>query len=401
MVRSVISAARSSALKAKSRSSESSSGHRHRAHELHPRLVDRETRRGIDDLVALVHVRLQRVADRGLGAGRDHDARGAHLDPPRPRDVGGDRLAEGQDSGRIAVPRPARLERLHRHAVQVRGAAEVGRAQVEADHVEAHVDAALDVVAQLEGVLCAQLAHAAGDDGQGDLLVGGPQVFFGGPLGAPTGNRSCAANMIKDKRQSATAGARPMKRQASRRTFLTEMAAGAVVLPAALTGGPRGHAGVPPFARRDRPVASIRPGRASPRWPPTPPPRATRPGGRWSAPSSPSPRSASDERGQPLPLAPVGGGARGGADPRHRPRLFLQQPGQVPRPHRAVPGRRGRAARRQRRRDRDRPATPANPTTRSTTASTCARATKWSCGIRTTRPTTWRGTCVRHASGSR
>ena len=39
--------------------------------------------------------------------------------------------------------------------------------------------------------------------------------------------------------------------------------------------------------------------------------------------------AGSDERGQPVPVAPRSGGEGGGADSRHRPGLLVQQPGQV------------------------------------------------------------------------
>ena len=97
--------------------------------------------------------------------------------------VVGDGLAEGEDAGGIAVAGAAGVEGRAGHPVEVRRAAEVGCAQVEADDVHSPVDASLDVVAELEGVLGAQVAHAAGDQGHGVISwwVVGVGVTQAGP----------------------------------------------------------------------------------------------------------------------------------------------------------------------------------------------------------------------------
>ena len=168
LVRGVIRGARSSALKAKSRSSERRSGTGTAPAKRTPGLVDRKAGRRVDDFVASVRVGLQRVPDRRFGPGGDDDPAWRDVHAACAGDVFGDRIAEGEDSGGVAVAGAAGVEGLHRDPVQVGCAAEVGRAQVEADHFHPPVDASLDVVAELEGVLGAQAAHAVGDQGQGD-----------------------------------------------------------------------------------------------------------------------------------------------------------------------------------------------------------------------------------------
>ena len=134
--------------------------HRARPHERRPRLVDREPRTRVDDLVAAIHVRLEGEPDRGLGPGRDDDPVGLHRDAPRRRHVAGDRLAEGGEPRRIAVAGVARLQLGHGDPIQVGRAAEVRRPDVEADDIHPPVETHLDVVVDLEGVLGPQIGEA-------------------------------------------------------------------------------------------------------------------------------------------------------------------------------------------------------------------------------------------------
>src|SRR5882724_13139564 len=129
------------------------------AHEVDDRLVDREARIRIDDLVARARQRHDREEHDGLGAGRDDHLLGGHGDAARLGDVLGDSLAQLRQSGRRPVVRRARVQRALGRVPDVLGRVEVGLADLEVDDLLALPLQRLGAGEHLEGRFGPQPSH--------------------------------------------------------------------------------------------------------------------------------------------------------------------------------------------------------------------------------------------------
>ena len=170
-VRGVISEATSSTSIRKSYASRSGRSDRRAADIAGHRLVDREARVRVDDLVAVIDQREHGVEHDRLCARRDDHLLGRGLDPLPALHVGDDRLAQRQDAGGGRVVRRSLVqERARRRLGDVARRVEVGLADLQVDHVAAGRLERAGARGGLEGGLRPDPLHAARKFQRGSLV---------------------------------------------------------------------------------------------------------------------------------------------------------------------------------------------------------------------------------------
>ena len=156
------------------------------------RLVDREARVRVDDLVAIVDQREHGVEHDRLRAGRDDHLLGRGLDPLPALHVGHDRLAQRRDAGGGRVVRRALVQqRPGRGLGDVARRVEVGLADLQVDHVAAGRLERTGARGGLEGGLRPDPLHAARKFQRGSL-VRVPRQARGGLVYRGEGRRKSA-----------------------------------------------------------------------------------------------------------------------------------------------------------------------------------------------------------------
>ena len=133
------------------------------AHVVDHRLVDGETRIGIDNLIAFIDQRQDGVEHDGLSAGDNHHFIGRDRDAARAAYVIGNGLAQSGQAGGGTVMGPALVQRIHGRFHHVGWRVEIGLSDLQVNDALALGFERLGLVQNFKGSFRAQPGHAAGE----------------------------------------------------------------------------------------------------------------------------------------------------------------------------------------------------------------------------------------------